>query len=463
MKRLFTTLALLAAALPARAAPARQLVEWKLDNGLAVVYLGVHRAPLVSVQVFYHVGSKDDPKGLRGLAHMFERLFFKGTRFVPPDQQARMIGALGGKLDAQSQEDYTAFVDTVPRADLDFAVRLEADRMRNLVVRKEVVDAERRVAKNELRARLDGSPVARGSERFRRTAYTVHPYAGWPLGQAEDLDRIQPADVQRFYDTYYRPNNAVLVVVGDVSEDEVRVAATRWFGPLERGAEPPRPSAALVEPPQTQEHRETVGGSPLGLVMTGYHIPAARSDDLPILQVLWNIVAAGDGARLPVRITRKDASGVYAGGQLLVTEEPGLFVVYGVFTSPEAAAKVDDGLADELGRLAREPVGDAELIRARNQLAAGAVFGGESVEATAAQLGASKILTGDAKRWLVSPERYQAVTAADVQRVAKQVLVPENRTVIVMPPTPPQAPAATPATPAAPATPAPAPGKEGGQ
>ena len=226
--------------------PKPDIVEWQLENGLDVVYLGVHKAPIVTVQVWYHVGSKDEPKGQRGAAHMFEHLMWKGTRFVGADQHARLIGAVGGKVDAFTREDVTAFVDTVPKANLDFAVRLEADRMRNLLIRKETVDFVRELVKEERRARIDSSPVARALERFRQIAYTTHPYAALATGPLEDLDRLKPSDLQKFYDAYYRPNNAVLVIVGDVSADEVRDAAKRWFGPLEKRAEPPRPSAAVT-------------------------------------------------------------------------------------------------------------------------------------------------------------------------------------------------------------------------
>jgi zinc protease len=428
---------LLAAAAAARAAPgfpAPEIVEWQLDNGLQVVYLGVHKAPIVSVQVWYHVGAKDEPRGLHGAAHMLDRLMFKGTRSVPPDQHARMIARLGGKTSAFAQEDLTAYVDTVPRGALDFAVRLEADRMRNLLIRKEAVDAEREVLKEERRARIDGSPVARALERFRRIAFTTHPYAWLAAGSVEELDRMKPSELQRFYDTYYRPGNAVLVVVGDVGVDEVRAAATRWFGPLERGAEPPRPAAALAEPKQTAKRRENVGSSQLGVVVAGYHIPAARSEDTFPLQVLANVLAGGEGARLYQRVVRRDQAGVYAGGQTLLLEDPGLLVAFGVFVKPEQAAAVLAGLEDEIGRLGAEPVGDAELVRARNQLSSGFVLGLETVEGLAAQIGTSRIVTGDARSWISDYEKYQAVTAADVMRVAKAYLTADNATLVVVPP-----------------------------
>jgi zinc protease len=435
MKTLLAAL-LLAPSIAAAAGglPKPEIVEFQLENGLDVVYLGVHRAPLVSVQVWYHVGSKDEPSGQHGAAHMFEHLMFKGTRFVRPDQHTRMVNSLGGKVDAFTREDMTAYVDTVPRTALDFVVRLEADRMRNLLIRKDMVDAQREIVKEEKHARVDNSPVARALERFRRIAFSVHPYGFVSAGTVEDLDRLKPSDLQRFYDAYYRPNNAVLVVVGDVAEAEVRAAAQRWFGPLEKGPTVPRPARSAQEPVQKQLRKETVGSSPLGLVIGGWHIPAARSEDIFALQVLANIVSGGESSRLVGRIVRKDQSGVYASGQMLLLEDPGLFIVYGVYLKPQAGPKVEDALEEELGRLGREPVGDSELIKAKAQLSAGFIFGLEPFEALAEQIGASKLITGDAKGWVGDYEKYQAVSAADVMRVARQYLVPENLTIVVVPP-----------------------------
>jgi len=216
--------------------------------------------------------------------------------------------------------------------------------------------------------------------------------------------------------------------------DEVRSSATRWFGPLEKGPAPPRPSAALAEPEQKEARKETVGSSQLGLVIGGYHIPPARSDDIFALQVLANVLSGGDSSRLTQRIVRKDQSGVYAGGQMLLLEDPGLLVVYGVFLKPEQGQRVQDALELEIDRLSREPVGDSELYKAKNQLSAGFIFGLEGVEGVAAQIGNAKLLTGDAKSWITDYEKYQAVTAADVMRVAKKYLVSENETLVTVPP-----------------------------
>ena len=418
------------------ALPRPEIVEWTLDNGLDVVYVGVHRAPVVTVQIWYHVGSKDEARTQRGSAHMFEHMMFKGTRNVPPEEHARLLDRVGGETNAFTTEDVTAYHDTVPRAYLDFAVRLEAERMRNLLFRADMVKTEREVVKEEKRAKIDNSPIGKALEQFRAKAYTRHPYAWLAAGDAGDLDRLGPAELKKFYDTYYVPNNATLIVVGDVTEAEVRASAQKWFGPVPRGAEPPRPShaAGAVEPPQTQARRVTAGAGQLGVIIGGYHIPPARSPDMVALDVLALILANGESSRLHRRVVSRDKIGVYAGGGVNAFEDPGLLLVIGAYLDAAQGAKVEAALADEVARFGTEKVSERELEKARNQLAAQLVFGLESVGGLASAIGDSKVDKGDARAWLLDYDRYLAVTADDVMRVAKTYLVPENLTLVVVPP-----------------------------
>jgi zinc protease len=416
------------------ALPRPDLKEWRLPNGLDVVYLGVHKAPIVTVQVWYHVGSKDEQRDQRGSAHMFEHMMFKGTQHVPPEDHARLIDRIGGSENAFTAEDMTAYHETVPRQYLDFVVELEAERMRNLLIRQSSVNSEREVVKEEKRYRVDGSPIGRALERFRAVAFTKHPYSWQPAGIIEDLDRLTPAKLQKMYDSYYQPNNATLIVVGDVPEDAVRAAAEKWFGPVPAGPEPPRPAKTSPEPKQDKMRKETVGGGQLGLVIGGYHVPEAKAADIYPLRVLAGILAHGESSRLYERVVRKDQLGVFAGGSLFAFEDPGLFVIFGGYLAPDREPKLEAAMLDEIARLQKEPVTADELTKARNQLAAGFVFGLESVEGIAAQIGQSRLLRGDARAWIDDYAKYQAVTADDVQRVAKTYLDPTNLTLVIVPP-----------------------------
>ncbi|HKA89637.1 MAG TPA: pitrilysin family protein [Haliangiales bacterium] len=414
--------------------PRPDVKTWQLENGLQIIYLGAHRAPVVSVQMWYHVGSKDEPKNLRGSAHMFEHIMFKGSSKVPPDRHAQMIESIGGTTNAFTSEDTTFYVDNVPKQYLDFTVQLEAERMRGLVFLRKTIDGERDVMKEERRQRVDGSPLLKAMEKLRAAAFSRHPYAWHPLGFVDDFDKVTIEDLRRFYDAYYQPNNAALVVVGDVGEDEVRTAAKQWLGAIPRGKEPPRPAAALAEARQEKARRETGDPGQIGLLFAGFHAPATRSDDIPALRVAEAILGAGDASRLYVRTVRKDQVAVAAGAQLLAFEDPGLFLVFGAFGAPDQAAKLESAIVDEVGRLAREPVGDAELARAKNQILAGLVFRLEGVDGLAAELGRSLMLRGNPTAWLDDYDKIVRVTAADVQRVAAATFAPENMTLLTVPP-----------------------------
>src|SRR4051812_4327946 len=237
----------LACTVEAWAAPAKQATprldvkSWSLANGLQVLLLEDHKAPIATVQVFYRVGSQDEHPGIRGIAHMFEHMMFKGTERVPPEAHARLLKEVGGVTNAFTTEDLTAYHDTVPPSYVGFALELEAERMRHLKLLPATVSSERDVVIEEKRLRIDNDPVGKALELFRATAFVRHPYQWTAIGTVEDLRSVTVADCQKFYDTYYQPNNAMLIIVGDVREAEARRLVDQHFGPVPRGSAPPRP------------------------------------------------------------------------------------------------------------------------------------------------------------------------------------------------------------------------------
>ncbi|HEY4393362.1 MAG TPA: pitrilysin family protein, partial [Polyangia bacterium] len=290
------------AAKPAKAAPATaasvappklDVKSWTLGNGLEVLFLADHKAPIATVQVFYHVGSKDEHVGIRGVAHMFEHMMFKGSTHVPPEEHARLLKEVGGQVNAFTTEDLTAYHDTVPPSYVGFALELEAERMRNLKLFPATVDSERHVVEEEKRLRVDNDPIGKAIEKFRALAYTKHPYNWTAIGTIEDLEKVTPADCQRFYDTYYQPNNATLIVVGDMDEQAVRKLVDEHFGKIPRGPTPPR--ANVAEPPQTATRTATMQIEvQIPVVVGGYHIPRAADPDMPALEVLAAVLSAGE-------------------------------------------------------------------------------------------------------------------------------------------------------------------------
>jgi len=411
-----------------------EVETWTLDNGLQVAYLGRHNAPVVAIHVWYHVGSKDERADRLGSAHMFEHMLFKGTTRVRPEEHARHIDRVGGSENAFTHQDTTAYHEQLPSEYLNFTCELEAERMRNLLLRDEMIKSEREVVKEELRVGIENSPVGQGFRTFFETAFTVHPYKWLPIGTKETLDNTDAEYLQWFYDNYYVPNNALLVVVGDVTEEEARKCADEHFAAVPKGKDPPRPADALQEPAQTKKRRKVVDAKQIGIIIGGYHVPAAKDDDMFALEVLAKVLSDGESSRLHKRLVRKDAIAVAAAGQLFALEHPGLFVTFGVYMSPDQGDKVEAALADEMALVQKTGITKQELQKAKNQLLSDFVFGLEGVGGLAQQIGFSWINTGDPAWFLASMEKYEAVTLADVQRVAKKYLNESNLTVVVIPP-----------------------------
>jgi len=414
-------------------APRLDVKSWELPNGLKVLFLADHKAPIATVQVFYHVGSKDEHVGIRGVAHMFEHMMFKGTEHVPPEEHARLLKEVGGQVNAYTTEDLTAYHDTVPPSYVGFAMQLEAERMRSLKLFPSIVDSERRVVEEEKRLRIDNNPIGKAIERFRVLAFTKHPYNWTAIGTIEDLEKVTPADCQKFYDTYYQPNNATLIVVGDLQESDVRALAEKHFGPIPRGPEPPR--QYVDEPPQTAPRYEAMAVEvQVPVVVGGYHIPRAADPDTAPLEVLAAILSGGESARLHQRLVRKEHLAIAAGGLAESLEAPGLFIVYAAHLPDRDQAKVKAALLDEVRRVRAETVTTSELDKAKNQLAAGYIFGLQTVDGVAQQLGQYQYVQGDWHEFLKGASRYLAVTAADVRRVAEKYLIDSNLTFIALQP-----------------------------
>ncbi|HET7499698.1 MAG TPA: pitrilysin family protein [Kofleriaceae bacterium] len=409
-----------------------------LPNGLQVAVLHSDAAPVVSVQVWYHAGSKDEPRDRRGSAHMFEHMMFKGTTHVRPDVHGLSIGALGGFVNALTDEDSTHYTSTLPAEYLDYAVQLEAERMRNLLLRPPVIDFARETVRDEIRQQ-DTSPFARGLLRCLSVGYLKHPYAWTAGGVAKELDAITADDLKKFYDAYYQPGNALLVIVGKVTAADAKASAEKWFGPIPKAADPPRPAASAQEPPQTARRREVVEPDQLGLVVVGWHLPPARDKDIQALQLASVVLGTGESSRLRVRLKTPDpktkrALALEAGMEAIVREDPGMTVALGAFLDPAQGDAVEAAIFDEVGKLAaRGPTAD-ELRRARNQVQSGLVFSLESAQGLGEAIGRSWILTGNPAGFLRDQEALDKVSAADVQRVVKQYLSTDHATVVVIPP-----------------------------
>jgi zinc protease len=415
-----------------------KIERFTLENGLEVAFIAIDTAPVVAVQVWYRAGSKDEQRDRRGSAHMFEHMMFKGTTHVRGEAHAQFLSGLGGYVNATTDEDSTHYINTVPSDYLDFAVQLEAERMRNLLFRKQMIDVEREVVKEEIRQQ-ENSPIAKGFLRFLEVAYSKHPYAWTAGGTIADLDATTPADLKKFYDQYYQPNNAMLVIAGKATLDQVKATAQKHFGSIAKAAEPPRPAKDAQEPAQTAKRREVVEPSQIGLTLIGWHIPAAREKDVYAIQVASLILGVGESSRVKIRLKATDPKtkrplALDGGVETLVREDPGMVVALAAYLEKDQVEPVEAALFDEVKKLGTAGPTADELRKAKNQVQSGFVFSLEQAQGLATAMGRSWILTGDPTSFMRDVDEIEKVSAADVKRVVSKYFAPDKATIVVIPP-----------------------------
>jgi zinc protease len=424
---------ILLAAAVAAATPQLDVKQWELQNGLSVLFVAKHTAPVASVYVFYHVGSKDEPAGKHGMAHMFEHMMFKGSKHVKPEMHARMLDAIGGVSNAFTTEDITGYFADVPKGQLGFALKLEAERMRNLLLTPQTVASEREVVKNERRQRIDDNPGARAFLMMRTSAFHVHPYSWSAIGENADLDTVTPKDCQAFYDLYYQPNNATLVIVGDLEEADVRREVEAAFAKVPRGAATPREYRA--EPPQKEYAEKTLHAKvQVPIVVGGFHIPAAADDAMPALEVLARVLGAGESSRLHQALV-KTKTAVASGAVIFPFEHPGLFIVYAAHLPKLPGQRVKQAMLDELARYRENVLFEpAEVEKARNQILAEHVRALETANGVAGQLGRAQYIKGGWQKFLGELGMLAALSPKDLHEAVVKYLSSENLTMVVLEP-----------------------------
>jgi zinc protease len=411
----------------ARPVPLPAVETWKLPNGLEVAFAALPGSPVVSVQAWYRVGAADDPAGKRGLARLFETLMLSGSARVRPGDHRAYLEQIGGTTSASVSEDISAFASTLPAERLEYALDLEAERMRNLELTDDAV--ARAVELAQARQAEEGrSGLYRAYRRLVATAFVQHPYGQSAAAPAADLASIGPADARAFYDAYYQPGNALLVVVGGVDQAAVRAAIEARFAAIPAVAEPPRPAAELPEPPQSARRREEVSGAD-GLVMVGFHIPAARAPSVYAYQLLGQILTGGRSSRLGKLTATGKAIDV--GGQVLVRRDPGLMLIYAGGGRGAASEVLEQAIDAELLALARSGPSAAELARAKRQITATVLGAAQSATGYGNQLGMAWSLTGAPGAIGKDLGELAAVPAAAVRKAAADGLKPDQATVIV--------------------------------
>jgi len=414
------------------------LIEHVLSNGMKVIVKEDARAPVVVSVVWYRAGSMDESTGTTGVAHVLEHMMFKGTRSRGPGEFSRTVARAGGRDNAFTNRDYTAYYQQLHRSKLSLALELEADRMKNLQLSEEEFAKEIRVVMEERRLRTDDQPRSLLYERLLAAAWQAHPYRTPVIGWMNDLENMRVDDARDWYQRWYAPNNATLVVVGDVSAQEVVDAAERHFGPIPARALPVRKPA--LEPPQNGTRRVNLKGrAELPYLLMAWHVPGLEdvdaNRDAYALWMLSAVLDAGAAARLARELVRGSRVAVSAGASYdAINRGPALFVLNAIPSPGRTVEEMEAALRGQLRRIADQGVDEDELARVRAGVVASQVYRLDSMFSQAMQIGALDNAGLPPGSVQTQVRRLQQVTAADVQAVVRRYFVDDNLTVAVLDP-----------------------------
>lgn len=453
IRRMSSALALLVGiAVPdlasAQSAPPLTYEEFTLDNGLRVLVHEDHSVPIVAVNLWYDVGSAHEEPGRSGFAHLFEHMLFEETQTLVSGDFADLIQGAGGTYNGTTNQDRTAYFEIMPSNRLNLAMWLEAERMRNLRVTAENFGREREVVKEERRMRIDNQPYGAAFLTLDTLATNYEPYRHTVIGSMEDLEAATTDDVMAFYRRHYAPNNATLVLAGDVTVAQARALTEEFFGAIPRGPDiTPLPPAPAV--PRTDGERRVVvpddkANTPL--LMMAHTIPPASHEDIYALRLLASILTEGESSRIHERLVREEEAAAFVGGGVEPRIGPGNLNLYALPNQDVPVERVEELLEEELSRIRDRGVTPRELQKAKNQARANTIMGRQTVFSISMDLQSARFYGGDVDRVNTDLERIGAVTVDDIRRVARTYLVAGNRTVVIAEPAAEAAPEGEPTT-----------------
>jgi len=407
------------------------VTRYTLGNGLTLLLLVDRKAPVLSYHTWYRVGSKHEKPGKTGLAHLFEHLMFNETKHVPRGQLDRLIESAGGETNAATWVDWTHYQSELPASELPLIARLEADRMQNLVLRKPQVESEKEVVANERRFRVDDDIEGQVSELLYSTAFKRHPYR-WPtIGWMDDIQAFTPEDCAHFYRTYYAPNNATLVVVGDVDEEEVLQLVQRHYGKIP-AARLPRFTPGTEPPQRSERSLELRRPTPAAKLALAYRGPSFRDRDFPALALASEVLFGGRSSRVFARMVREEELATDLHGSLAPFADAGLYEIWVSLRPGQKLPAALRMLDQEFARLCKHGVTEAELLKVKNRMELGFLQGMETAAGKAEQLGFFEIVYGDASALFERLKALRAITPSDVKRVANKYFDARRRTRIAV-------------------------------
>ncbi len=412
--------------------------EKQLDNGLRVIVKEDHRSPTAAHMVWYRVGSMDESNGTTGVAHVLEHMMFKGTPTVGPGEFSRRVAAAGGRDNAFTSRDYTAYFQQIPKQQLPAMMQIEADRMRHLTLDEKEFAQEIRVVMEERRLRTDDQPTSLLFEQMNAVAFQAHPYRVPIIGWMNDLENMSAGDARAWYDRWYAPNNAYVVVVGDVEHQQVFAWAESYYGALQARPLPSR--KPQDEPPQQGIRRLTVKApADLPVVIMAYKAPVIRDVEKDVdpyaLEMLAAVLAGHDAARLNNQLVRQQRLAVSAAASYdSMSRGPGVFFLYGSPSAGKTRAELETGLRAQIADIQQQGIAGEELTRAKAQLIASQIYKLDSVFGQAMEIGQLEAIGIPHTQNQRIIDKLQAVSADEVQAAARKYLQDEQLTVAELDP-----------------------------
>jgi zinc protease len=406
--------------------------ERTLPNGLRVVSVQDNNSPTVAIHVWYNVGSKDDPDGRSGFAHLFEHLMFKSAKNLKSEQFDRLTEDVGGFNNASTYDDFTNYYEVVPSNYLETLVWAEAERMHNLNVDDANFKSEREVVKEEFRQRILANPYGMlFGQYLEKLSFTTHPYKRPGIGNLDELNAASLTDVQNFYKTFYRPDNAVLIVVGDFQQTQFDAWTDKYFGRIAKQTTS-IPRVTTVEPERTAEKRynETAPNVPFPAVLISYLAPNSKDTDVAALKIAETILSGGESSRLYQELVYTQQVAQEASFNADIRVDRGLLYFLGIASEGKTPDALEKSMLAELKKIQNAPVSAKELEKAKNQLVMRKLQELETNDGKAIAVERAVAYDGDPKAVNTDIQNLQAVTAADVQRVMKKYFTDNNRVVI---------------------------------
>ena len=402
-----------------------------LQNGLEIYSIEDHSSPTVAVQVWYHVGSKDDPDGRSGFAHLFEHMMFKGNEHLTPNTFEELTENVGGENNAYTAPDVTVYHEVVPSNYLEPVLWAEAERMSSLALNDANFNSERDVVKEEYRQRILANPYGEFSLAIDQESFAAHPYKRPSIGNITELDAAQLPEVKAFHSTFYRPDNATLVVVGDFKASDLETWTKKYFGPIPKPTTK-IPRVAVVEPPRKEDRHEVLSSAkaPLPAFAVTYLAPSVRSKDEPALDLADEILSGGQSSRLYQSLVYEQQVAQRASFDADLREDLGLLTFRVIVASGKSLPEAEKSLNDQIENILKNGVSEAELDKAKNRFLTGKLIERESNNGKASALGEAAVIYRDPNHINTDLARYQAVTTSEVKDVLNKYLSGKKKILI---------------------------------